>query len=108
MAMRPVTVGTTPTPVLSYNNKRTGVSLANEDSAAIFLKEDETAILATGYPIVAGGAQDLLRALGDEPQLALWAISAAGGADLRVWEHFGELPLLFEPGSAEKRGTVLA
>lgn len=108
MPSRGVTIGTIPTPVLSYNNKRTGVSLANEDTATIFFGEDETSLLTQGYPILAQGAHDLLRALGDEPQNALFGISAAGGADLRVLEHFGELPVLFEPGSVERRGEVLA
>ena len=87
MPTRPVTVGTTATPVFVHNNRRTAWSLANEDTATIFVSEDETNVLAGGY----------LRALGGEPQNVLFAISAAGSADLRVLESFGELPPLVEP-----------
>ena len=97
MPTRPVTVGTTATPVFVHNNRRTAWSLANEDTATIFVSEDETNVLAGGYPILAGGALDNLRALGGEPQNVLFAISAAGSADLRVLESFGELPPLVEP-----------
>lgn len=104
MPNRSVTVGTTVTRIVSYNNRRTALSLANEDTATIFISEDQTVTTGTGYPILAGGALDLLRALGDEPQNALFAISAAGGADLRALESFGKLPELTQPGAQERRG----
>ena len=97
MGSRAITVGTAATQLLSYNNKRTGASIFNNDSAAVFVSEDETGVLVQGYVIPAGGAIDLLRALGDTPQDRLFGISAAGGADVRVLEQFGELPELFEP-----------
>lgn len=97
MSARPVTVGTTATLLLPYNPDRTAVSIFNNDSAAIFVSEDQVGILAQGFPISAGSAVDLIRALGDNPQDILFAVSVAGGADVRLLEQFGELPVLFAP-----------
>lgn len=97
MPTRPVTVGTTPERILSYNNKRTTASFTNNGSATIFVSEDESSLLTDGYPIPVGGALDLVRGLGDEPQLGWFAIVAAGSENLRVLEAFGELPVLVEP-----------
>ena len=103
MPTRPVTVTTSPEVVLPYNNQRTTASLANEGSATVFVSEDETNITANGYPIAAGGALDLIRALGDEPQNTLFIQSSAGGEDVRVLEAFGALPELRFPDVAERR-----
>ena len=97
MSARNVTVGVTATLLLPFNPARTAVSIFNNDSAAIFVSEDQTGVLAAGYVISAGGALDLIRALGDNPQDILFAISSAGGADVRLLEQFGELPELFRP-----------
>lgn len=107
MPTRPITVTTSPQTVLPYNNRRTAASLANEGAATVFISEDETAITTNGYPILAGGALDLLRALGDEPQNQLFIQSVAGGEDVRILESFGSLPELFQPGNVERRGQVL-
>lgn len=97
MPTRPVTVGTGPERILSYNNKRTAASFTNNGSNTIFVSEDEADLLNSGYPIAVGGALDLVRGLGDEPQLGWFAIVAAGTENLRVLEAFGELPVLVEP-----------
>lgn len=97
MPSRAETVGATPTLLLPYNPKRTAVSIFNEDTAAVFIGEDENALLAQGSPITAGGVISLNRALGDTPQEIMFGISSAGGADVRILEQFGELPALTEP-----------
>lgn len=103
MPTRPVTVSTVPEVVLPYNNQRTTASLVNEGATTVFVSEDETSIVANGFPIAAGGALDLIRALGDEPQNTLFIQSAAGGEDVRVLEAFGALPELRFPGVVEQR-----
>lgn len=100
MPTRPVTVGTTPTSILSYNNKRTTASFTNNGTATIFVSEDQSDLATNGYPIVAGGALDLIRAFGDEPQLEWFGLVAAATQNLRVLEGFGMLPLLIEPPSS--------
>lgn len=97
MPSRPVTVGTTATLLLPYNPKRTTVSIFNEDTAAVFIGEDQAGLLAQGSPVTAGGAVSFVRALGDTPQDIMFGISSAGGADVRILEQFGELPELTEP-----------
>lgn len=97
MPTRFVTVGTGSTPILSYNNKRTTASFTNNGANPIFVSEDQNALLTEGYPIPVGGALDLIRALGDEPQLQWFALVAAGTENLRVLEAFGSLPVLVTP-----------
>lgn len=97
MPTRPVTIGTTPTTILAYNEKRTAASFFNNSAEDIFISQDQTGIQANGYVIPIGGAHDLLRALGDEPHLGWFGEAAAGGANLRVLEAFGKLPFLEEP-----------
>lgn len=97
MPTRPITVGTTPTPLLSYNNRRTTASFANNGAATIFVSNDQTSILVNGYPIVVGGALDLIRAFGDEPHLQWFGQVATGSENLRILAGFGMLPELFEP-----------
>lgn len=100
MPTRPITVDTTPTQILSYNNKRTAASFTNNGTATIFVSEDQNALATNGYPIPVGGALDLVRALGDEPQLEWFGLVAAATQNLRVLESFGEIPVLIEPPSS--------
>ena len=97
MPSRSITVGTGATPLLSYNPRRTTVAVFNEDTATVFIGEDETNLLTQGSPITAGGALTFVAALGDTPDRQMFGISAAGGADLRILEQFGQLPPLETP-----------
>lgn len=99
MPTRSVTVGTAATRILAFNNRRTAASFLNNAAETIFVSEDEFDVTANGYPIAVGGALDLLRVFGSQPQIAWFAASAGGGDDLRVLEEFGELPELVEPGA---------
>lgn len=99
MPTRPVTVGTTALQIVAYNNKRTVASFTNNGNNTIFVSEDQGNLLTEGHPIVAGGALDLIRALGDEPQLEWFGVVAAATENLRVLEGFGMLPILVEPPS---------
>lgn len=97
MPTRPITVGTSAEQIVAYNNKRTAASFTNNGAATIFVSEDQSDLATNGYPIPVGGALDLVRALGDEPQLEWFALVAAGSENLRVLEAFGELPILVTP-----------
>lgn len=97
MPSRSVTVGTTATPLLSYNPRRTTVAVFNEGSATIFIGEDEANLLTQGAPITAGGAISFVAALGDTPDRVLFGIIAAATADVRLLEQFGNLPPLETP-----------
>ena len=97
MPVRTVTVGTTPTQVMAYNNRRTTVSLTNVGTATIYLSDSQTDITNQGYPIEVGGAYDMLRALGDQPNLQWFAEVAAATQEIRIIESFGDLPVMFTP-----------
>ncbi len=92
MPMRSVTVSTASTPVLSFNNRRTTASLTNNGSATIFINSSQANITTNGYPITVGGSIDFIRALGDEPQLAMYAAVATGTENLRIIEQYGAVP----------------
>ena len=101
MPTRTVTVGTTATPLLYYNNRRTTASFLNNGGETIFVSNDQSNIQGNGFPIGVGGALDLVRALGDEPHIQWYAESAGGGDDMRVLEGYGALPLLYTPPNRE-------
>lgn len=97
MPSRSETVGTAATALLSYNPRRTSVAIFNEDSVAVFVGEDQASLLTEGSPIAAGGFLALNAALGATPDRVMFGISAAGGADVRIFEQFGKLPPLETP-----------
>jgi len=97
MPTRVVTVTTAATQILSYNNQRTTASFTNNGAAVIFVSNDQTGITTNGYPIAVGGALDLIRALGDEPQSLWFASVATGSEELRILEAYGDLPIITQP-----------
>ena len=110
MPTRVVTVTTAATQILSYNNQRTTASFTNNGSAVIFVSNDQTGIATNGYPIAIGGALNLIRALGDEPQILWFASVAAGSEEMRILEAYGDLPEVSTPPelppSLERRSTI--
>lgn len=106
MPSRRIIVGATVTPLLSYNPRRTTVAVFNEAATVVFIGEDETDLLTEGSPIQAGGAITFVAALGDTPDMVMFGINAAGGADVRILEQFGDLPPLTTP-AARASGSVL-
>lgn len=101
MPTRTVTVGTSATPLLAYNNRRTSASFRNNGNETVFVSNDQSNIQGNGYPVGVNEALDLIRALGDEPHIQWFAESAGGGDDMRVLEAFGALPVLFVPPNRE-------
>ena len=97
MPMRSVIVATASTPVLSFNNRRTTASLTNNGSATIFINSSQANISINVYPITVGGSIDFIRAMGDEPQLAIYAAVATGTENLRVIEQYGSVPESLTP-----------
>jgi hypothetical protein len=97
MPTRVVTVTTSATQILSYNNQRTTASFTNNGTAVIFVSNDQTGITTNGYPIAVGGALDLIRALGDEPQSLWFASVATATQEMRILEAYGDLPVVSRP-----------
>lgn len=97
MPTRVVTVTTGATPILSYNNQRTTASFTNNGTDVIYVSNDQTLITTNGYPIAVGGALDLIRALGDEPQSLWFASVGSGTQEMRILEAYGDLPIITQP-----------
>jgi len=93
----PVTIGTSATPVLPYNNRVTSAAFFNNSTETIYISNDETNIVADGWPIAVGASLSLIRALGDEPHLRWFGQSAGGNDNLRVLVAHGALPELTVP-----------
>lgn len=97
MPTTPVDVLTTVTRLLDRNNRRTTASFTNNGTDTIFVSEDEGSVLTRGYPIVAGGALDLIRVFGDNPHDQWFGVVATTISEMRVLEQFGQLPVLEAP-----------
>lgn len=89
MPNRGVTIGTTATQIAAYNKDRKTLSIFNNDTATVFLTENQSAASGTTFPLLASQGVSLSGLDGDDPTAALYGISVAGGADVRVWEAFG-------------------
>lgn len=105
MATRPFTATTATQRIAAWNPRRTSLSFTNNGAAAIFLSQDQTAVTTNGYVVAAGGALDLIRALGDEPHLEWFVQTAAVNVNVRILEAFGQLPALFTPGQPVLEGV---
>jgi len=101
MPTRGITVNTNSGQILQYNNRRTGASVFNNGTVQVFISEDNNDIANQGYPIAAGGAIDLVRTFGSNPQDQWFAITASSSANVRILEEYGQLPELFTPPSRE-------
>jgi len=86
-----VTVTTTLAQIVPYNKKRTGITLKNYAGNPAFISNDQVDVLTKGYPLSVGEFFTFLRADGDAPELALYAITSVGTADVRIAESYGEI-----------------
>ncbi len=84
MAYRPVTVATTATQLAGQDLKRRSISLFNNSGADVFFSQNQSITTGNGFVLKAGASVSLVREEGDEPELPLWAVVAAGTADVRV------------------------
>lgn len=91
MATFPVTVGTGATQLVGPNPDRTVLDIYNNDTANVFLSKDQQSITTNGTVIPPGTSVTIMAAFGGEPQDPWFAASAAGGANIRVTEHFGPI-----------------
>lgn len=90
MAFRTVTVGTTLTEILPFNPKRTAYTIKNYVGGTVFVSNDQTNIVAQGFPLAVGDFISMILAWGDEPADQLYAQMSAGSTDLRIEESFGD------------------
>jgi len=87
-APKAVTVGNTATLLAAKAEKRVAIYIQNLDAADVFLGEDATVTVANGYALAANGGRWV--EIFDNPSFytgTWYAISAAGSADVRVYER---------------------
>lgn len=83
-------IGTGETMLTPYDAKRTSVSIINLGAARVFVSQDPANIASQGWPLDPGWGLGLSVLEGDEPDLALYAVSEVGTNDLRVVEQRGQ------------------
>lgn len=86
MVYKSVVVGTTPTLLCPFNNKRVSLTLHNNSSVNVYISQDPANIREQGMVLVPHGYASLVKVEGDEPQYAMYAVAETGTADVRVHE----------------------
>jgi len=89
MVFRQVNVGTVAVQVVPYNPKRTCLSIMNNGDAKVYVSQDPQKILQEGFPLDPGRYISLIKALGDDPTIEIWAQAETGTQDVRIEEEFG-------------------
>lgn len=85
-----VVVDTTPRKITVYNAKRVALAIRNLQGNDVYLSEDPVNIVEQGFPLLAGDGIVFRKSDGDTPEMALWACTKEGSAELRIWEIYGE------------------
>jgi hypothetical protein len=88
MAFRQFLAGATVGQAVAYNAKRLAITIKNIGAAQVFIGQDSPDLAALGFPLSAGEYLSLIASDGDDPTMGLYAITAAGTADLRIQESF--------------------
>lgn len=88
MAFRPEAATTAVSQIAPLNPLRLSLVVFNNGTATVFIDNDQANITGRGIPIAANEHVSLTVDEGDEPELALFAQTAAGTADLRIKEGF--------------------
>ena len=88
MPFSQTTVGVAAIQIAPFNKLRLGITIRSLGVAQCFISNDRVNIAAQGFPIAIGEYLTLLERDGDDPAAALYAITAAGTADLRIIESY--------------------
>jgi hypothetical protein len=88
MPMKSVTVGTTVTQIVPYNDKRLSLAIQNNGGSRVFVSENEVSVLEQGWPLDPGVMISLSVADGDQPWWAMYAIAVTSPTELRIYEGF--------------------
>jgi hypothetical protein len=88
MAFRQLTATVNAQQVTALNRKRSSLTVKNLGAARVFLSYDSVNIAALGFPLDTGEAISLISVDGDDAELAIYCLTAAGTGDLRIQESF--------------------
>ena len=88
---RSVTVGATPIQLVDYVKNRTSLALFNTSPTwIVYLGSDRNVNIVNGFVFETQTGLQFNKGLGDRPDLAVWATTSGGVADVRIWESFEE------------------
>ena len=88
MAFRKVSVGTEVVQLASFNPKRVGVSIIVKSGYTTYVHTNQVGVSTEGWPLDVGASISFLKADGDHPEEALFAVSPDGISDVRVQESW--------------------
>lgn len=74
---------TTATLLLAANRRRTGVTLVNEGSVAVYINFNSGVTTSTGFPIPVGGDLEI-----EGTTDTIYGITASGTGDIRIAEMY--------------------
>ena len=88
---RSVVVGTEPIQLIDYMKNRTTLALFNtSEEWIIYLGSDRTVSIDSGFWFEKLTGLQFNKGLGDRPDLEIWARTAGGVAEVRIWESYAE------------------
>lgn len=88
---RLVEVGTEPVKLIDYMKNRTALALFNTSSnRVVYLGADRSVTTRTGFWFEKLTGLQFNKGIGDRPDLEVWAVTAGGTAEVRVWESYAE------------------
>lgn len=90
MTHRIFTVTTTPQPIATWFAQRSAliVQARSTNANAVFIAEDPVDVVRDGLELLAGDSYSKIKAMGDEPEKALWAQTSVGTADIVIVEQY--------------------
>jgi len=91
MPFRQVTVGTTVTNIVPYNEKRSTIIIRNVSGSTCYIHDSQVDVISKGFPLDVGDVLSLIKKDGDQPEYALYGQTSTGTADLRIIEQYGEV-----------------
>lgn len=86
-----IVIGTTPVQIVPYVKERLALLIRHHIGEKVFVSNDAVEIVDKGFPLMVGDTFSLLAVDGDCPDLALYAVTTVGTAELRIVESYGTL-----------------
>lgn len=83
-------VTSTPQPFLTWYDMRASVIIQarSTNMVSVFISEDPADVVNDGIELLSGDSYSKIKALGDEPEKALWAQTSGGTAEIVIVEQY--------------------
>lgn len=94
MPMKAVSVGLTQVRLTKRDNKRTVITIVNNDGVAVvYINEGKGASVTNSTPLFSYQSMTIAKPSGDNPKLDYWAISDTASTDVRVYEGYENIEI---------------